>query len=293
VALPEHGDDAALFALAEATMSNSPHGPDEIAALRALVEAHAIPDPRSGSREPIWYLPGHDEFMHHALTTENKPDVDSALLQEMNVKGLISIDYSGSNNWKLTPTEHGREVVEEHDRSAGEPGPENEQIVGAVVAQLDHENPLAWQAVRPTLAAIRVCWQAAGYRDFGIALLPAARSMEDDALTLFAATIRALIGAGYLTPGRLSATVTDENGRAGMLPTEVALTEKAHAVLDGWPGAAPTELAENLVAVLAAAIAAEPDPVRKGRLEAFLGAVKEIGVSVTSDVLAKVISGAV
>jgi hypothetical protein len=71
----------------------------------------------------------------------------------------------------------------------------------------------------------------------------------------------------------------------------VALTDKAHSILDGWPGAAPSELAENLLAVLTATAAAEPDPVRKGRLEAFVGAVRDVGVSVTSEVLSKVIMG--
>jgi hypothetical protein len=35
----------------------------------------------------------------------------------MSAHGLISIDFSGSNNWKLTLTPLGAEVIEEADRS--------------------------------------------------------------------------------------------------------------------------------------------------------------------------------
>jgi hypothetical protein len=75
------------------------------------------------------------------------------------------------------------------------------------------------------------------------------------------------------------------------VPGEVTITEKARTVLDGWPGAAPEELVENLLAVLAVAAADEQDPARKRRLESLASTIKEIGVSVTSDVIAKVLTG--
>jgi hypothetical protein len=71
------------------------------------------------------------------------------------------------------------------------------------------------------------------------------------------------------------------------------VTEKAHAILDGWPGAAPEEVVQNLLAVIAVAAAGEPDPTRKGRLEKLGAAIGEVGVSITSEVIAKVLTGGV
>ena len=63
---------------------------------------------------------------------------------------------------------------------------------------------------------------------------------------MFAATVRALVDGGYLVPtGVLSGQVTDDKGRVTEIPGEVAITEKAHAILDGWPGAAPEEIVET------------------------------------------------
>ena len=75
------------------------------------------------------------------------------------------------------------------------------------------------------------------------------------------------------------------------MPAEVAITERAHTVLDAWPGAAPDELVENILAVLAAAIATEADPVRKRRLERLAGTIKEVGVEITAEVVSKVLLG--
>jgi hypothetical protein len=109
---------------------------------------------------------------------------------------------------------------------------------------------------------------------------------------VFAATVRALIDGGYLAPtGVLGGQVTDDEARVTEVPGEVAITEKAHSILDGWPGAAPEEIVENLLAVLAVAAPDEQDPARKRRLESLASTIKEVGVSVTSEVIAKVITG--
>jgi hypothetical protein len=63
------------------------------------------------------------------------------------------------------------------------------------------------------------------------------------------------------------------------------------AVLDGWPGAAPAELVENLLAVLIEQAQGEADVTRKRRLERLIEAVKELGVSTASEVISKVITG--
>jgi hypothetical protein len=59
------------------------------------------------------------------------------------------------------------------------------------------------------------------------------------------------------------------------VPAEVALTERAHSVLDGWPGATPFDLAENLMAVLKDELASETDPTQRGRLERLIEGVSK------------------
>jgi hypothetical protein len=269
---------------------NVSDAPNELVALRSFVRAHAAPDPRTGRREPIWYLPFHGDLMHHAFD-QDKPDVDAALIEEMHGHGLITIDYSGNNNWKLAPTAFGRHIVEEEDRSLGTAQVDVSEIIAALEGERAAGNQLGWPVVRPFLAALRAYWGATGYPEYGIPLVPIARSLRDDLHALFGASVRGLVEDGYLSKGQLGGVVVDGDRRETSFPGEVALTGKAHAVLDGWPGAAPSELVENLLAVLAATAAAEPNPQRKRRVEAVGSAVRELGVSVTSEVLAKVLTG--
>ena len=128
---------------------------------------------------------------------------------------------------------------------------------------------------------------------YGVSLTPIAKSLPDDAGPLFAATMRQLTGSGYLAAGALGGSIIADDGRTSRFPSEVAFTDKAHAILDGWPGAAPRELVDNLLAVLAQTAAEEQDPARRRRLEALAAAVKDVGVSVASQVMAKVITGAI
>jgi len=264
--------------------------PNELEALRVFVTAHATPEARTGSREPVLYLPFRAGLHHHAIP-EDPPAVDDALIEEMHGKGLISIDYSG-NSWKITPTPLGRAVVEEEDRTrGGDATADVGGIVAAFAQQSEASNPLAWPAVRPVLEALRTYWQESGYPHYGVALMPVATALPDDAAPLFAATIRALAAGGYLDRGQLGGTIVDDRGLISAFPSEVALTDRAHAILDGWPGAAPSELVENLLAVLSRAAAEEQDPARKRRLESLAAAIKEVGVSVASEVIAKVVTG--
>lgn len=123
--------------------------------------------------------------------------------------------------------------------------------------------------------------------------MPIANEIPDEAAPIFAATIRSLTSGGYLARGELGGIIVTDDGRQIAFPGEVALTEKAHAILDGWPGAAPSELVENLLAILTSAAAEESDPVRKTRLESLASAIKDVGLAVTSDVIAKVITGGI
>ena len=65
-----------------------PDEPNELEVLRAFVEAHSQPDPRTGDREPIRYLrfAGGSGLQHHALK-EPPSGVDEALLEDMQAKG--------------------------------------------------------------------------------------------------------------------------------------------------------------------------------------------------------------
>jgi hypothetical protein len=116
--------------------------------------------------------------------------------------------------------------------------------------------------------------------------LPAVlNALPDDQSQLFAAGVRSLVKGDYLRP----TTALTADG----VPAEVEITEKTHTVLDGWPGASPDELFNNDLAVLAAAMASETDPVRKNRLERLMGALKEVGVEVAGEALSKVLLGGV
>jgi hypothetical protein len=106
--------------------------------------------------EPIVYIRaiGGSTLAHHALK-EPPAGVDEALLEDMHAKGLISIDY-GQHNWNITPSEFGRDVVDENRRiNSVEHLADTEVLVEAVSRQAQAENPLAWPAVRPVLAALR------------------------------------------------------------------------------------------------------------------------------------------
>ncbi|MEK6275535.1 MAG: hypothetical protein AABM30_09375 [Actinomycetota bacterium] len=261
-------------------------GLDLLATLRAFVKAHAQPHPSTEDREPIFYFihSGGGTLQHHALD-DPPPKVDEALLEEMRDLGVIDIDYS-QGTWKLTPTPEGRRTVEAQDRieSRG-PIADITPLAAAVSAQANSANKLAWPAVRPVLAELRSYWEAGGFSSHGIQLPALANVLPEEHQPLFSATVRSLVDGDYLRP--------TNDFSAFEMPAEVVLTTRAHTVLDGWPGAAPDELFENLVAVLAAAIASEPDPVRKKRLERLAGTIKEVGVEVTAEVVSKVLLGGV
>jgi hypothetical protein len=258
---------------------------DPLEVLRIFVEAHAKPHAPSGRREPIMYLRhiGGPSLEHHGFEGE-PPKVDDALLEELAGLGLLDIDY-GQYNWNLTPTREGRDVVEQRERvgkleAAADTGP----IAEAVATQAKANNKLGWAAVRPVLLSIRQYWEAGGFSPHGVQVPALANALPDELQPLFSATIRSLVGGGYLRPTTSLAAFD--------LPVEVEVTDRAHAVLDGWPGAAPTELVENLLAVIAAEEAAETDPVRKRRLRKLAETVRDVGVSTAGEVLAKVLAGA-
>jgi hypothetical protein len=108
------------------------------------------------------YLPFRAGLSHHALGDE-PPTVDDALMEEMHAKGLIDIDYR-ANNWNITPTPLGRQVVEEQERSrTDQPAGDVAVLTAAFARQSEASNPLAWPAVRPVLEALREQWKDAGY----------------------------------------------------------------------------------------------------------------------------------
>jgi len=255
-----------------------------LALLTALAKAHAVPVGPSGQREPILYisLMGGPVLRHPHLT--DTPRFDDAMLDELAVAGLLSFDYTGSGSKNITPTSLGHRTVETYERSKAEdPVADTEPLFDAIRAQAAAENKLAWPAVRPVLVALRDYWMAGGLSRHGIQMRALTVACPDENKNLLTATVRSLVEGGYLEP--------TSSIELASIPAELRLTDRARSVLDGWPGAAPSDLAENLLAVLVDQANKERDPVRKRRLEKLVDTVKELGISLTSEVLAKVITG--
>jgi hypothetical protein len=260
-------------------------GPDSLEVLRAIVEAHNKPSSRTGGREPLrWFVRmGRSTLQHHGFTVA-PPDVDEALLEELHDQGLLSIEYR-EHHWNITPTPGGRAVVEQRERVGDlEPRADVEPLLAAVAAQAEADNKLGWPAVRPVLLEIRRYWEAAGLSPHGVQVPALVTTVPDDRQAMFSATLRQLINEDYLR------STTELS--AFDLPVEVEITGRTHAALDGWPGAAPSELVDNFLAVIAEEEAAETDPVRQKRLRSLAQTVRDVGVSTAGEVLAKVLTGA-
>lgn len=259
---------------------------DALPVLTAIVELHEARHPRTGGRESIdiFRSAGGPVIQHHALE-EGSPlyDADDALLEELRDRGLINIDY-GSRVWHVSPTTTGRETVEQHRRvTAVEPVADVAPLLAAIQAQFEAENRLGWEAVRPVLACLRRYWEDGGFSPHGIQVFALLKAVPDEHFGLFTATLQALIVSAYLEP--TSSLAVDD------VPAEVAFTNRVHEALDGWPGAKPDELVENLLAVLAASAQSEPDPAKKRKLERVAETIKELGIATASDMFAKVLLG--
>lgn len=265
--------------------SDSASGVNPLSVLAAFVKAHAVP--AAGARRPILFIKymGGADLQHHALNRADVAGVDEALIEELHSQGLVSITYQ-DHAMAIVPTRLGRETVDEYERSQSEDLSAGiEPLSIALGAQRDNENPLSWAAVRPVLAALRDYWVQSGYPAHGVAVRALLVALPDTQANLFRATITALVEGEYLR--------SDGNLAVNDLPVELQLTDRARAVLDGWPGAKPEELVENLLAVLASEAQREPEPERKTRLERVAATIKELGVATASEVIAKVLTGAV
>ena len=174
--------------------------------------------------------------------------------------------------------------MEAHARvSSSEPTADVTSIIDAVRAQAQAENPLAWPVVRPVLLALRGCWHASGFPEHGVALRAILEAVPDECFDLFQATIRTLERGGYLM-------ASSDLAIAGV-PGEVAFLDRAHAAIDGWPGASSEELVENLLAAIARAETATDDPGEQRRLRKLGETVREVGVATAGDVLARAMMG--
>jgi hypothetical protein len=142
------------------------------------VEAHAQPEPGTGTREPIYYIEHHHKVMHHAIL-DDQPYIDDALVDTLQTKGLISIDYGGSHTLRLTPTDLGRETVRRIDRSTAPSTTAIEPLVAAFGDQALSSNPMAWPSIRPVLEALRDYWHACGYPPDGVVLSVIANEMSE------------------------------------------------------------------------------------------------------------------
>ena len=258
---------------------------EHVEILRAFVEAHEVPYPNRGGREPILVIhTSQGELLKHHAFGPDVPDIDTALLQELAGRGWITVDDSRST-WQVIPTLAGRALVEQHDRIMNlEPVADVQPLLEVIAAQAQSQAKLSWMAVRPVLLALREYWEAGGFSAHGIQFPAVLNEIPAEHEGMLGATVRQLIDGGYLS----ATSDFVVNG----VPGEVELTEKTHAVLDGWPGATPNDLGENLLAVLLAAADTEPDPARKQRFKKLAETVREVGVSTAGEVLAKVLMGA-
>lgn len=259
--------------------------PDHVRLLKILVDAYQPPLEGGAERQPILFLKtmGGIHLQHPALP-EAIPDADEATLDELRNEGLIAYEYTGPGSMLITPTPRGRATVAEYERSQSEePAADLSPLLAALDAQANSENRFAWPAVRAALVALRDYWANAGFSPYGIQLRPLLAACPEDRLPLLTATIRALLDGDYL--------VAIGNLQLGDVPAEVKLTDRARAAVDGWPGADPSDLVENLLAVLAERERAESDPIQKRRWQTLLATIREIGVGVAGEVLAKAITG--
>lgn len=255
--------------------------------LRALVAAHETPHPRTGSREAIMYIRsfGSSGFKNETLRDEDLPPVDDALLEEMSAQGTIDIDRR-KGAWMIVPTAYGREVVASLDRAENTtPVASLDQIIAAVDHQAASSNKFAWTVVRPVLSAVKDYWESGGYSRHGVTLVAILEGLTEANQKLFLATSRTLVEADYLRPN----SSIDFEG----VPAEFQLTDRTHAVLDGWPGAAPDDLFENLIAVLKDEAETAETPAEKKKFERVVETFRELGVATAGEVLAKVATGGV
>jgi hypothetical protein len=257
---------------------------DSLQLLVVLTEAYNQPL-ASGAREAILHvtLMGGDALQHHALPGDLPPH-DRATFDELRSRGLISFDHQGRGSMMISPTQRGQKLVAALKRTdAAQPVADLDPLMAALESQAKSGNALAWPVVRPVLVALRDYWAAGGFSPDGIATRPLIEACADEYRALFAATIRTLVDAGYLAnPSGLT---------VGGIAAELELTPAARSILDGWPGADPSELVQSLVAVLTERAASEQDPLQKKRWQSLLDTLKELGVGVTSEVLAKVLTG--
>jgi hypothetical protein len=258
-----------------------PLSADALTLLGALTEAHDHDVGGAGQRQPIYYTAwiGGEAMQHPAQPVDGWPKWDKATLEELNSQGLIR--FNGST---VTVTENGRALVAQHARAiVDEPVADPTSIVAAVHAQVTSPQPLAWPSVRPMLMALREYWQAGGFSEHGVQLIAVLTALPQDEHPLFRATVVALVEGEYLR------ATTDL--AADGLPVEVAFTDRAWAALDGWPGATPEDLVDNLLAVLAATAQAEPDTQKRHRLQIVIDTLTEIGKATAAEILAKVALG--
>lgn len=262
--------------------------PTATEALIVFVDAHEIPHPNTGHREPILFIQtmGGGGIQHHGIPQESTPEVDEALIEEMHSDGTISIDYNSGGSLSITPTALGRQLAKEHKRVTGSDSSGNfDGVLAAIAEQHTAAAKLAWPAVRPFLSALRDHWEAEGLSPHGISLIALFKVTPDEHDDLALATLRALLADGYLRPTSAMAWGDPP------MPAEVQFTDRSRQALDGWPGADPPDLVANLLAVLAEEAAAEPDDARKRRLLRVAETVRELGVDIAGNVLSQVITG--
>ena len=222
-------------------------------------------------------------FQHHGFGQEAPPPFDESTLALLRDQGLIDIEYH-ANSQSIAPSARGEAVAAEWERlQSAEAGADTTGIMMAIEGLAQAESPTAWAGVRPVLASLRRYWVESGLSSDGILLKPVISAIPEERQQLFIATAATLVDSDYLrSAGSLTYT---------SIPAAVALTDRARTQLDGWPGASPEELAENLVAVITEQAQNESNSTRRRNLQAVVEALRDLGIKAASEIISKAVMG--
>lgn len=251
---------------------------EELKLLRTLVEAYEQRDD-SGMREKfyVFSVSGGAMIQHRTLNER----VDETLIDELQLKGLLDIDYSGSGSTKIVvPTARARELIGQLETAF----PEHIQadaLADAVSDALASDDPLAWDHGLAVLKAVDATWRAGGYEPTGVPIAALVSELEDGQQAVAKALMRSLLAGDYIRE-------SSDLGAAD-LPALATLTDRARGALGGWPSQDPQVLAQALVSALDRAAQHEADPVKKRRLMAVGETLRELGVATASEVVSKVL----
>jgi hypothetical protein len=235
--------------------------------LEHIVDAYTAPSARD-RRHRLTHLreDGMLERIDHHAWRADAPPVSRADLNELNERGLISVEQKSRRSWLISPTLEGEAHIGDVRR---------EQALGQHGGGID----LSWGAVRPVLHAVVDAWESAGVPKGGVgpeAIAEAVGKQVDEPALLRAFEV--LEAGAWLT------LVWPLNGRT---PTAVAPLPKALAATRGWPGSEPEVTTERVLAALDELAQNDNDEGKRSAAERARDFILDLGSKTLGEVLAK------